>query len=119
MAPLKKHQNVLLALAKAKPKLVRKIIRPAKRDLIDALSECSLNIVRGAVPLTAARKNKLRRYKTGLRNLAKKGVSVKKKKAILQKGGFIGALLSAVLPLAFQGIAGAITRKNKKKKKSK
>jgi hypothetical protein len=41
------------------------------------------------VPLTKPQKEKLARNKAGLRALTKKSVSLKKKKAILQKGGFL------------------------------
>jgi hypothetical protein len=42
--------------------------------------------------LTKPQKEKLARNKAGLRALTKKSVSLKKKKAILQKGGFLGSL---------------------------
>jgi hypothetical protein len=54
------------------------------------------NILRGNVPLTKLQKEKLKRNKAGLRALTKKSVSLEKKKAILQKGGFLGSLLAPI-----------------------
>ena len=66
------------------------------RSLVDCLCECADNILRGNVPLTKPQKEKLARNKAGLRALTKKSVSLKKKKAILQKGGFLGSLLAPI-----------------------
>ena len=107
----------MLTLARAKPGTVKKLLSPAKKDLIDALSELSLNLLHGVIPVSPQRKGQLSRHKTNLRLLAKKGVSVKKRKQILQKGGFIGSLVAATLPFAIQGI-GALVKARKKKKKS-
>jgi len=43
-------------------------------------------------------KSKLKRHKKALRDLAKKKVSLKRKRQIIQKGGFLAPLLSAVVP---------------------
>jgi hypothetical protein len=45
-------------------------------------------------------KEKLKGNKAGLRALAKKSVSLKKKKAILQKRGFLGSLLAPIASVA-------------------
>ena len=65
MAKLRKHSKELLVLAKARPALVHQIIQPAKRDLIDALSEGAFNVIKGVVPLTPPLKRKLRNTKKG------------------------------------------------------
>ena len=48
--------------------------------------------------MTQTQKIKLRRNKAGLRTLAKKSISLQKKKIVLQRGGFLGSLLA---PIAF------------------
>ena len=58
--------------------------------------ECADTILRGNVPLTKLQKEKLKRNKAELRALTKKSVSLKQKKAILQKGGFLGSLLAPI-----------------------
>lgn len=94
---VQRNLPLLNVLSAAKPALVKAILKEAKPDLINTLCECSLNILKGNVRLTAAQKKQLSRHKQSLRCLSKKGVSLKKRKQILQKGGFIGALLKPVL----------------------
>ena len=85
---LKKHANELVHLQKATPCICKHLITKADRNLVDCLCKCADYILRGNVPLTKPQKETLARNKTGLRALTKKSVSLKKKKAILQKGGF-------------------------------
>lgn len=94
---------MLHLLCGAKPAVIKAVLKGASPDLVQALSECSLNVLKGNVRLTPAQKRSLCKYKLSLRSLAKKGVSIKKKKEILQKGGFIGALLKPVL-----GVLGSV-----------
>ena len=70
------------------------------RNLIDCLCECSKNILKGNVPLKRAQLEKLRREKHNLRLLALKRTPLRKKKKILQKGGFIGLVLGPALAVA-------------------
>jgi hypothetical protein len=87
---LKKHAIDIAYLQKTKPCIRKHLITKADRSLVDCLCECVDNILRGNVPLTKLQKEKLKRNNPGLRVLTKKSVSLKKKKAILQKGGFVG-----------------------------
>ena len=93
---LKKHANELVYLQKARPCIRNHLITKADRSIVDCLCECADNILRGNVPLTKPQKEKLKRNKDGLRELTKKSVSFKKKKAILQKGGFLGSVLAPI-----------------------
>lgn len=88
---------MLRMLCGAKPSMIKAVLNGASPDLIHSLSECSLNILKGRVKLTPAQKKQLSRYKYNLRALADKRTTVKKRKQILQRGGFIGALLKPVL----------------------
>jgi hypothetical protein len=84
---LKKHANELVYLQKARPCIRKHLITKADHRLVDCLCECADNILIGNVPLTKPQKEKLARNKS---------VSLKKKKAILQKGGFLGYLLAPI-----------------------
>ena len=75
----------------------RDIIRKCDNDLICSLSECCHNVLKGNVPLTPAQKVKLRRKKHNLRKLSIKKTSIKARKKILQRGGFLGALITPIL----------------------
>ena len=86
---LKKHTSDIVYLKKTKQCICEHLIAKAYRSLVDCLCECADNILRGNVQLTKLQKEKLKRIKAGLRALTKKSVSLKKKKAILQKGGYV------------------------------
>ena len=92
-----RNAAMLRLLCGAKPSVVKAILKGASPDLIKALSECSLNVLKGHVHLTTAQKRRLCKYKQSLRLLAQKKTSVKRRKQLLQKGGFIGALIKPVL----------------------
>ena len=90
---LQKHGSDIVYLQKTKPCIRKHLITNADRSLVDCLCD---NILRGNVPLTKLQKEKLKRNKAWLRALTNKSVSLKKKKAILQKGGFLGSLLAPI-----------------------
>jgi hypothetical protein len=83
---LKKHASDIVYLQKARPCIRKHLFTKADRSLVNCLCECADNIFRGNVPLTKLQNEKL----------TKKSVSLKKKKAILQKGGFWGSLLAPI-----------------------
>jgi len=77
----------------------RKLIKNCDKALIDCFCECSRNVLNGNVPLKSTQLNKLRREKKNLRALSLKRTPLKRKRKILQKGGFIGALLPPILSI--------------------
>ena len=103
-----KHATVLKLLQKSSPSVVRNIIRKADRKLLNTLCECSLNILKGNIALSKPQLIRLKKYKSALRNLVERKTSLKKKKAILQTGGFLSALLTPLL-----GVLGGLLGKNK------
>jgi len=99
MKRIKSSYYALQVLKTADPKLRKAILANCKSELVKTLSECSLNVLRGNVKLTPCQKRKLRKYRVHIRKLADKRVSLtSKKKAIVQRGGFLLPLLGAVLP---------------------
>ena len=95
---LKDNAHTLRVLSKASPKQRKAILQYANNDLIKCLCECALNILKGTVPLTSAQKKKLQRHKNHLRALAdKKTPLVKRKRVLVQKGGFLGSLIAPIL----------------------
>ena len=90
----------LRKLAKQKQKAKRKIIlknRPCK--VYHVLSDISKNILSGKIRVRNDELKKLRLYKSDLRKLAKKNASLRTKKAIVQKGGFLPFLIKPALTL--------------------
>ena len=95
---LKKHLPELQVLAKCRPRQRTHFIKQAPKDLINCISEVCSNTLKGNVPLKPAQKRALARYKRNLRQVADKRNSNKKRREILvQKGGFIGALIGPLL----------------------
>ncbi len=107
-ARVRKHADTLSLLAKAKPSMCKAILKGADKDLVHCLCECAHNVLKGNVRLTSAQKTKLARYKQGLRAIAKKTTSQKKKKNILQKGGFLPALLAPLLAPVIAPLAAKV-----------
>ena len=102
---VKREQEMLRFLVRAKPPAVKAVVKSASPHLIQTLCECCHNVLKGNVPLTPAQKRRLRRHKTSIRELTKKKLSLKKRKQILQQGGFIGALLGPVINV-LKGVLG-------------
>ena len=94
---MKRNEPLLRLLQKLKPSAVKAVLKEASPDLIKALCECTLNVLKGNVKLNSAQRKKLSRHKNNLRTLTAKKTSMKTRKQILQTGGFIGALLNPVL----------------------
>ena len=93
-AVVKRALPLLKVLVDATPKLKKAIIKHAPADLVTAISEIVLNLIKGVIKLTAH----LSRYKKELLALAKKKVSLgKKRKILVQKGG---GVVSILVPLA-------------------
>lgn len=93
---LKNNALLLSLLAKAKPKICKAIIGAADRELITCLCECAQNILNGNVPLCKSHLKRLQRYRKDVRQLAKRHTAKNKKKKILQRGGFLSALLAPI-----------------------
>jgi len=109
---MRKYLPTLRRIQRLSDRARRGIIKKCDKHLIDCFCECSKNILKGNVPLKGAHLRKLRREKKNLRALALKKTSLKKKRKMLQKGGFIGALLTPVLSILGNILGGAIGGNN-------
>ena len=79
-AVVRRALPLLKVLADARPKLKKAIIKHAPTELVTAISEIVLNLIKGVIKLTASQKKRLSRYKKDLLTLAKKKISQGKKK---------------------------------------
>jgi len=95
---------LLKMLHKASPKLRRALLADLPPEIVQLLSECALNILKGTITLSQHNKDKLKRYRKSLHALSKKNTSVAKKKKIIQTGGFLPAILGGVLPALIPAI---------------
>jgi hypothetical protein len=72
-------------------------IKTCGKDFIHCICECIKNLLKGNVPLNQRHLKSLRQHKQSLRRLALKNASLTARKRILQKGGFLGALLQPLV----------------------
>ena len=113
IARLWRNAPHLKALKKSSAKQRKNIISKGKADLINCICDCCLNLVNGNLKVNKVQRKTLIHHAADIRALSKKGKSFKKRKEILvQRGGFIPALLTPVLTL----IASALVRKLLKRK---
>jgi len=94
---VKKYLPVLKRINKLGDKVKRDYVRKCDRGFLDCISECAKNVLKGNVPLSDRQKKKLRRNRKDLRALFVKKTTLRKKRRILQKGGFLTALLPPIL----------------------
>ena len=99
MNRLKRNASTLKLLHGAKKSLQNAVLENAKNDLIECICEISLNVLKGTAPISRQYKKRLTRHKTSLRKLVDRKLSLKKKRNIIQTGGFLPALLGAVIPI--------------------
>jgi len=96
-ARTKKYLSALKHIRRLCDKAKREYIRKCDKGFIDCVSECSKNILKGNVPLTKRQMTNFRRKRYDLRALSRRKTSLRTKRKILQKGGFLSALLPPVL----------------------
>lgn len=114
------RKDFLNLLAESKnPKRRRLLVEWAGKNDLDAISEISLNTLRGNVKLSPSTYKKIQKYKKALRTLALKKASIKKRKQIIkQQGGFLPFLIPAAL-LVVSSIVPEIVKSIAKKKNKK
>jgi len=110
MNRLRSQASTLHLLHKAKPSLQKAIIANGNEQLIRCICDCALNVLKGNDPISQQDKKRLEKHKENLRHLANRRVSLKKKRKVLLSGGFLGALLTAVLP-AIGSLLGGLMQK--------
>ena len=113
---VRKTLPVLQLLANSKPKEARKILQNANRELIEAIRQCVLNVLRGIVSLSKEDIRRLDKYKSRLREIADKTTNFQTRKKIIQQGeNFLIPILGALVPHIISGISSLINRKKSAK----
>ena len=99
MKRLRSNYHALHVQKAATPKLRKAIVSNCDSELVNSICECVLNVLNGNVKLSGCVTRKLRKHKTVLHKVADKRVPISsKKKLIVQRGGFLLPLMSAMLP---------------------
>ena len=80
-------------LSLATLRLRKQLVEKGGKDIVDCLSECCVDVLKGNVPLASKQNSLLAKHKKKLRIVVRKMETIVKKK-IIQTGGFLGALLN-------------------------
>jgi hypothetical protein len=95
---LENNKEFLLFLSKANKKQRQLLLESATPQQIKAVTECTINVCAGNVPLTPRQFTLLKKHKKGLHKfIAEKTFNCRRK--LIQKGGFLPILISAIAPI--------------------
>lgn len=95
-----KHLGILESLCLLPPAERRVLLGHIDLKLTRCICECAYNVLRGSVKLSPEQKSQLAKHAPLLRQLAKKGEKIAKKRKIVQQrggGAFLPTLLIPVL----------------------
>ena len=82
-------------------------LKKCPNTVIKGVCECALNLLKGNISITKRQKNKLIPYKRVLRRLGEKKVPLfKKRRFLVQKGGFLSVLIPAAISVLSTFING-------------
>ncbi len=94
-----KNLPLLKLLYKASPGQRSVILQSASDQLILALCEIALNVLRETIPLNNSQFRRLKKRREEIKYTASKKINVERKKLMInQKGGFLVPLLSVAIP---------------------
>jgi hypothetical protein len=106
---LRRNAPLLRALHRANPTDRKRILhKHCSADFINCVSEICKNLIKRCVPLSSHQKEQLRRRHKTIHKLTLKKVSKKQKKKIIQSGGFLGAILSTIIPVLGSLLGGLV-----------
>ena len=102
-------RRLICSLSKEKPARVKMIISKAKRPLIEALSESSLAVLRQTIRMSKEQAKRLKKYE-GTMSKLEGANTLREKKQLLMKGGFVSALLGIAAPFVID-LLGKVFRR--------
>ena len=92
------------------PRRQKLLIKGADRPNFQAFSELCLNLIKKNIKLSAQQIDKLRPYEEEIYQLSLRKHGVEKRKKLIQSGGLLSALLSAVLPVLISSVVAATSK---------
>lgn len=110
---LQRNLHLLKALHKANSSRRKQLLYSCDSDFRRCIEDCCKNVLNGNIPLSESDKKKLSKHKKTLRILAGPLSSYKKKSKIykIQRGGFLGSLIPALLGPIIGVVSSLITGK--------
>ncbi len=105
---MRENSEFLRVLSKSNRKQRKAILEHCHNELIKCICEISLNLLRGVIPISKSQKDKLKRYKSILRDLIDKKKSIKHKRKQLSQSG--GNLLTLLIPPVLSVLGNLLTK---------
>ena len=90
------------------------LIHKAKTCVIDAISEIALNCLRGRIPLKSCEFSALKKYQTILRTLSNISPVIKRKRLLIQSGGFLSVILPPAISFLSSILGSYLSKKFRK-----
>ena len=94
---VKEHLFILMAMKGASEEVKKSIMRNASKELILALMEIISNVIYGNVDISSSHAKELKRHADILLNFSHSKTSMKKRREIVQQGGFLAALAGPLM----------------------
>ncbi len=89
---------MLHVLKDCSPNTRKQILKKSNKELVQTICEVCLNVLHGNIKVSKQNKKFLQKHKKTIRELASSKHSIaKKRKTLIQKGGFLPVLLGSVL----------------------
>ena len=89
----------------------RRMVEAGGASFQKAMREVCYNLLRGNMPLSRPRLNKLRPYRKVIRDLSAKRTSLKRRVRLNLRGGFLAALLPAAIPAVLSALSALLGRR--------
>ena len=105
---LHEHIDFLKYLKSISPTRQKYLIKRVDRPILETFSEICLNLIKKNITLPTESLNKLRPFKKQIYRLSSKKHSlISKRKSLSQRGGFVGTLLTTLLPILLGSVIGS------------
>ena len=99
MDRLKRNASTLKLLCGAKKPFQKVVLEKSKDDLIKCICDISFNVLKGSATISKQNKKRLSCHKSSLSKLIDRKLSLKKKRKVIQSGGFLLALSATAIPI--------------------
>lgn len=106
---VQRNAKTLQALTRLDNAAQHAIVSVAKKDLLFALTDCARAILNRVVPLSEAQLRAIKRLAEQVRRLVSRKTPLEERRAVLQTGGLVGAIVRPVLSL-LPSLLGAVFR---------
>ena len=107
---VRQHLEFLSYLKSIPPRRQKLLLKAADKEILSALAEICLNLIKKNCPLTKSQIKKLIPYERQIYEMSSRKKSVAYKKRLVQSGGFVTALLSTILPALISSIVAATSK---------